>query len=153
MTQADEFRTRLAAMSPAERTAMMVERIRSMPVAPYAEGGYVLRILEVAGRSSGEARSTPIAVVQLNDRHYLCAPNQTRDWVRNLRKAGTCRLSPDEADYRVSLVDAEEGAPVLDRYLGQLGRVSEEWPFEQGAALEDIAKHWDTMAVFRVEAF
>ena len=152
MTQADDFRARLATMSPAQRSAMMIERVRSMPVAPYTEGGYVLRILEVAGRVSGEVRSTPIAVVQLNDRRYLCAPNHKRDWVRNLLAAGTCRLSPDEAAYTVGLVGAEEGAPVLSRYLEQLGRVSEEWPFEKGAPIEDIAAHWDTMAVFRVEA-
>lgn len=152
MTQADDFRSRMAALSPAERNAAMLERIRSMPVVPYTEGGYVLRILEVRGRASGEVRSTPIAAVQLHERLYLCAPNRSRDWVRNLLASGTCRLSPDETEYKATLVDAEEGAPVLSGYLGQLGRVSEEWPFEQGASNEEIAKHWDTMAIFRVAA-
>jgi hypothetical protein len=107
--------------------------------------------LEVAGRISGAARATAIAVPQLDDKRYLCGPNRSRDWVRNLLTAGTCRLAPDEPEYRASLVDADEGAPVLDLYLGQLGRVSEEWPFEAAASLEEIAKNWDTMAVFRLE--
>lgn len=152
MTQADDLRSRLATMSPAERNAAMLARIRSMPVVPYTEGGYVLRILQVPGRASGELRSTPIAAVQLNERLYLCAPNRSRDWVRNLLAAGTCRLDPDETEYKAALVDAEEGAPVLSSYLGQLGRVSEEWPFEKGASNEEIAKNWDTMAIFRIAA-
>jgi hypothetical protein len=151
MTQADDVRARMAALSPAERAAAMVARIRSMPVAPYTEGSYVLRVLDVTGRKTGAVRSTAIAVPQLHDRRYLCAPNRTRDWVRNLLAAGTCRLSPDEPEYRAELVDADEGAPVLELYLGQLGRVSEEWPFEAGASLVEIAEHWDTMAVFRLE--
>jgi hypothetical protein len=134
------------------QAAAMIERIRSMPVAPYTEGGYVLRVLEVTGRHSGEVRATAIAVVQREDRRYLCAPNQSRDWVRNLLAAGSCRLAPNEPEYRAGLVEADEGAPVLDQYLGQLGRVSEEWPFEKGASIEEIAKNWDTMAVFRLEA-
>lgn len=133
------------------QAAAMIDRIRSMPVAPYTEGSYVLRVLEVAGRISGEVRETAIAVVQHDDRRYLCGPNRTRDWVRNVMAAGKCRLGPTEPEYRADLVDADEGAPVIDEYLTKLGRVSEEWPFEKGASIEEIAKHSDTWAVFRLE--
>ena len=152
MTQADDFRARMAALSPAERNAAMIARIQSMPVAPYTEGGYVLRVLDVAGRTSGEPRSVPIAVVQLHGKRYLCAPNRSRAWVRNLLAAGTCGLGAGEPEYKASLAAPQDGAPALGTYLEQLGRVSEEWPFEQGASVEEIAQHWDTIAVFQIEA-
>ncbi len=146
-----DLRARFAAMSPAERTAMMVNRINSMPAAPYAEGKYVLRVIQVPGRVSGEIRATPIAVMQWQDRRYLCAPNRHRDWVRNLLAAGSCTLSADEPEYRVTLVDAAEGAPAVSGYLGQLDRVSGEWPFPGDAPVEEIGKHIDSIAVFRVD--
>lgn len=151
MTQADDFRSRIAELSPAERSAAMLARIRSMPIVPYTEGSYVLRILQVAGRVSGEIRSTPIGVVRRHDKLYVCAPNRSRDWVRNLLAAGMCRLETDETEYKATLAAAEEGAPALGAYLGQLGRVSEEWPFGKGASNEEIAEHWDTIAVFRLD--
>jgi hypothetical protein len=144
-------RARFTEMSPAERTALMVARINSAPLAPYAEGKYVLRIIEVPGRVSGELRATPIAVVQLDDKRYLCAPNRRRDWVRNLLAAGTCKLAADEPEYRVSLVDGAEGSPVVRTYLSQLGRVSEEWPFPGDSSVEEISKHADTTAVLRID--
>lgn len=134
------------------QAAAMIARIRSMPEAPYTEGAYVLRVLEIPGRVSGETRQTAIAVVQRNDKHYLCGPNRTRDWVRNLLAAGKCRVSADEPEYQAGIVDAEEGAPVLDQYLTKLGRVSPEWPFQAGASTEEMAKHWDSVAVFRLDA-
>jgi hypothetical protein len=152
MSQSEaEQRAQLASMSPAERTALMVERIKSMPAAPYTEGKYVLRIIEVFGRVSGAPRATPIAVMQLNDRRYLCAPNRRRDWVRNLLAAGSCTLAADEPKYRVTLVDSAEGSPVLSSYLSQLSRVSEEWPFPGDASLAEIAEHADTTAVLRID--
>jgi len=152
MSQSEaDRRAQFAAMSPAERTAMMINRIKSMPAAPYAEGKYVVRIIEVPGRVSGEIRATPIAVVQLGDKRYLCAPNRRRDWVRNLLAAGSCKLADDEPEYRVSLVDAAEGSPVLSTYLSQLAQVSEEWPFAKDASIEEIGKHADSTAVLRVD--
>ncbi|HEX4288028.1 MAG TPA: hypothetical protein VH021_03885, partial [Trebonia sp.] len=52
-------------MSARERNQFMITRIRSAEAPdPYREGGYVLRVLTVSGRVTGQPRSWPIAVVR-----------------------------------------------------------------------------------------
>lgn len=46
------------------------------------------RELRVRGRSSGEWRSTPVNLLELNGERYLVAPRGVTQWVRNVRVAG-----------------------------------------------------------------
>ena len=50
------------------------------------------RVLEVAGRTSGEPRRTPVNVLVLDGERYLVAPRGRTQWVRNLRVSGEGRL-------------------------------------------------------------
>jgi deazaflavin-dependent oxidoreductase (nitroreductase family) len=47
-----------------------------------------LRELRVRGRRSGEWRTTPVNLLELDGRRYLVAPRGTTEWVRNIRVAG-----------------------------------------------------------------
>lgn len=47
-----------------------------------------LSLLTVRGRTSGQPRTTPVAIVAQDDTRYLFAPYGVVDWVRNLRAAG-----------------------------------------------------------------
>ncbi len=48
--------------------------------------------LAVRGRSSGEWRTVPVNVLELDGARYLVAPRGDTQWVRNLRAAGTGEL-------------------------------------------------------------
>lgn len=140
-------------LTPHERNAFMMTKIRSGDVAPDREGGYVLRVLSVPGRSSGEPRPWPIAVVQLDGRRYVCAPNRRRDWVRNLLAAGWCTVEGEQpARQDAVLVEDDTAADVVATYLGALQRPSAMWPFPSDAPVAEIRGHVHEIAVFRLSA-
>ncbi|HEY1668334.1 MAG TPA: hypothetical protein VGG54_21805 [Trebonia sp.] len=139
-------------MSASERNQFMITRIRSAEAPdPYREGGYVLRVLTVPGRATGQPRSWPIAVVQSRGQRYLCAPNRRRDWVRNLLKAGWCTIEGDDPARQTATLTEDYGAAgAVAAYLGALGRTSPEWPFPGDAPASTIRKHLNEIAVFRL---
>jgi hypothetical protein len=140
-------------LEPQDRNRFMVERIRSGGTDPYQEGRYVLRVISVAGRTSGHQRQVPIAVPTVGGEHYLCAPNRRRDWVRNLLAAdGACEIEGDpHPRHRAVLVEDESAAIAVRTYLTSLGRPSPEWPFPEGASPREISTHLKEIAVFRLE--
>lgn len=86
------------------------------------------RILEVAGRKTGEPRRTPVNPLTLDGRRYLVAPRGHTQWVRNLRASGSGRLLVGrraEAFRAVELADTDKPA-VLRAYLTR-------WKWEVGA--------------------
>ena len=144
--------TNPADLDPRERNRFMLEKIRTGDPAPYQEGRYVLRVLSVPGRVSGEPRALPIAVPMVGGERYVCGPNRDRDWVRNLLAAGVCEVEGDpEPRHRAILVEDESAAVAVHSYLGALGRVSGEWPFPAGAPVAEIARPVKEFAVFRLE--
>jgi hypothetical protein len=119
---------------------------------PYREGSYVLRVVQVPGRTSGQPRTFPIAVTQLSGQRYLCAPDRDRDWVRNLLAAGSCQVERDPvANHHAVLVDAEEATAAVATYLRKLDRPTTLWPFPADAPVTQIREHADRLAVFRLE--
>ena len=141
-----------AELEPQDRNRFMVERIRSGGTDPNQEGRYVLRVISVAGRTSGEPRPVPIAIPMVEGELYLCAPNRRRDWVRNLLAAGTCEIEGDPVPrHRAVLVEDDTAATAVHIYLSALGRQSPEWPFPADSPEPEIAKHVKEFAVFRLE--
>ena len=55
------------------------------------------RVLVVRGRTSGEPRSNPVNLLELDGERYLVAPRGNTQWVRNARAAGTGRAAPRAA--------------------------------------------------------
>jgi hypothetical protein len=139
-------------MTPRERNQFMIARIRSADAPePYREGGYVLRVLGVPGRVTGQPRWWPIAVVQRAGQRYLCAPNRTRDWVRNLLAAGSATIEGDDPARQAAALTEDAGAAAaVAAYLGALGRPSTMWPFPSDAPAAVIAGHLAEIAVFRL---
>lgn len=93
------------------------------------------RVLRVRGRSSGQWRSTPVNVLQLEGRRYLVAPRGETQWVRNLRAAGGGelvlgrRVEPFRA---TEVADEEEKITVLRAYLKR-------WRAEVGVFFEGVS--------------
>jgi hypothetical protein len=144
--------TNPADLAPGDRNRFMMDKIRADGPAPYQEGRYVLRILSVPGRTSGEPRPVPIAVPLVAGERYLCAPNRRRDWVRNLLAAGACEIEGDPvARHRAVLVEDDAAANAVRTYLSALSRPSAEWPFPSDAPTSEIVKHVTEIAVFRLD--
>lgn len=145
--------TNPADLKPQERNLFMMNKIRTDDPAPYQEGRYVLRVVSVPGRRTGEPRPVPIAIPTVAGEHYLCAPNRRRDWVLNLLAAGECVVEGDPVPrQRAVLVEDGAAAEAVHTYLAALGRPSNEWPFPSDAPVPEIVRHVSEIAVFRLES-
>jgi deazaflavin-dependent oxidoreductase (nitroreductase family) len=109
--------------------------------------------LEVRGRKSGKVFSTPVNLLDLNGKLYLCASRGETQWVRNARAAGRVTLvrSSTRAEYMVrELPVADRAEPLkvfLDRFATSVQRY---YPVKKGSpvsAFEECAK---TMPVFEL---
>jgi deazaflavin-dependent oxidoreductase (nitroreductase family) len=85
------------------------------------------RVLAVKGRSSGEWRTTPVNLLELEGRRYLVSPRGEGQWVRNLRQAGTgeLRVGKKVEPFRGRELPDDEKVAVLRAYLKR-------WKFEVG---------------------
>jgi deazaflavin-dependent oxidoreductase (nitroreductase family) len=110
-------------------------------------------ILEVRGRKSGRVFSTPVNLLVLNGKTYLCASRGETQWVRNARAAGRVTLvkASRREEYTVrELPVAERAEPLkvfLDRFATSVQRY---YPVKKGSpvsAFEECAK---TMPVFEL---
>ena len=68
-------------------------------------------LLSIAGRRTGLARTTPVAVVTVEGDRYVVAGFAGSDWVRNARAARRARLRRGRAVEEVTLTEL----PVADR--------------------------------------
>jgi deazaflavin-dependent oxidoreductase (nitroreductase family) len=86
------------------------------------------RVLEVKGRKSGEWRSTPVNLLEVDGVRHLVAPRGNTQWVRNMRVAGggRLRLGRKTEDFKATEVPPESAVPILRAYL-------KKWKWEVGA--------------------
>jgi hypothetical protein len=92
-----------------------------------------LRQLAVRGRTSGEWRSVPVNLLELEGRRYLVAPRGLTEWVRNIRVAGGGELRLGRTIEPITVAElADEDKPeVLRAYV-------REWRSEVKAWFEGI---------------
>ena len=91
------------------------------------------RVLAVKGRTSGEWRTTPVNLLELDGRRYLVAPRGQTQWVKNLRVVGTGELRVGkkiEAFEGRELAD-DDKVPVLRAYLKR-------WKAEVGVFFDGV---------------
>lgn len=50
-------------------------------------------LVTIRGRTSGEPRTTPLAVIDVDGRRWIWAPWGSAQWVRNLRAAGQATIT------------------------------------------------------------
>ena len=92
------------------------------------------RELQVVGRRSGEVRTTPVNLHDLDGHTYLVAPRGTTQWVRNLRAAGGhggLRLGRHVDEFRSVEVADGDKVEILRAYLRR-------WKFEVGAFFDGV---------------
>jgi deazaflavin-dependent oxidoreductase (nitroreductase family) len=113
------------------------------------------RLLEVAGRRSGELRRVPVNLLTFEGSRYLVAPRGQTQWVRNLRVAGggTLILGRRREPFSASELGDELKEPVLRAYLRRFGW--EVGRFFGGVGARSSAEELRTIApdhpVFRLE--
>ena len=91
------------------------------------------RVLAVKGRSSGEWRTVPVNLLELDGRRYLVAPRGETQWVRNIRAAGggELRVGKKVEAFRARELTHDESVAVLRAYLKR-------WKFEVGMFFEGV---------------
>jgi deazaflavin-dependent oxidoreductase (nitroreductase family) len=69
-------------------------------------------LLTVRGRKSGEMRTTPVAMVEVDGKRWIIGTFGDTNWVRNLRAAGEAEISTGSRHEKVRSVELsrEEGA-------------------------------------------
>ena len=83
----------------------------------------VVPTLAVRGRMSGEWRTVPVNVLELEGQRYLVAPRGDTEWVRNLRAAsrGELRRRAGAEAFRATEVPDSEKPRIIDAYLARWG--------------------------------
>jgi deazaflavin-dependent oxidoreductase (nitroreductase family) len=102
--------------------------------------------LAVRGRQSGDWKTVPVNVLELDGGRYLMAVRGETEWVRNLRAAGGGELrrrGKSEVFRAPEIVDADERARIVRAYLDRWGR--------QVKAQFDKLPHAADHPVFRIE--
>jgi deazaflavin-dependent oxidoreductase (nitroreductase family) len=91
------------------------------------------RVLAVRGRTTGEWRTTPVNLLELDGHRYLVSPRGEGQWVRNLRVAGTgeLRVGKKVETFRARELADDEKVAVLRAYLKR-------WKFEVGVFFDGV---------------
>jgi deazaflavin-dependent oxidoreductase (nitroreductase family) len=91
------------------------------------------RVLAVRGRASGEWRTTPVNLLELDGRRYLVSARGEGQWVRNLRAAGAgeLRVGNKTETFQARELGDEEKVPVLRAYLRR-------WKVEVGVFFDGV---------------
>lgn len=101
--------------------------------------------LAVQGRKSGEWKTVPVNVLEMDGVSYLFAARGTTEWVRNLRVSGEGEIRQRGKRRRFSATELSktEKPPIIEAYLKKWG-----WQIKsQLAALPPDVDH----PVFRIE--
>ena len=91
------------------------------------------RVLAVKGRTSGQWRTTPVNLLELDGRRYLVSPRGEGQWVRNIRVAGggELRVGKNVEAFRAVELPDDDKVEVLRPYLKR-------WKFEVGVFFDGV---------------
>ena len=64
-------------------------------------------MLTVRGRTSGEPRSTPLAIIEVDGRRWIWSPWGDVHWVQNLRAAGRATIQVRRLQFEVAAVELD----------------------------------------------
>ena len=69
-------------------------------------------LITIRGRQTGAARTTPIAIIEIDGRRWVQSPFGEVNWVRNLRAAGQATISTGKRTEDVRAVELSKGEKV-----------------------------------------
>jgi deazaflavin-dependent oxidoreductase (nitroreductase family) len=94
-------------LSPVLRSLLL----RGLPVGPNA-------LVTIRGRTSGQPRTTPLAIIERDGRRWVWSPWGETQWVRNLRAAGSATVSRRGREEEVRATELDPVARV--RFFGEV---------------------------------
>ena len=103
------------------------------------------------GRKCGTSYSIPVILIEDGGR-WLVAPYGDVGWVRNARAAGEVQITRAGRSERLEIneVDAEEAAPILQRYLKRVPVVRPFFDVSPGSPLAEFETEAPHHPVFRL---
>src|SRR6266545_3598454 len=109
-------------------------------------------ILTVPGRKTGRPYSTPVDVIDLDDRRWLVAGYGPSNWVRNVRAAGEVTLSRGRRSDRFDVVEADalDAVPVLRKYMTEIRVTRPYFDASPDSHDDDVAAELARHPVFRL---
>ena len=112
-----------------------------------------IALLTVAGRTTGQARSTPVNVHVEGGRRYLVSPYGEVGWVKNVRAAGgraRLRYRGKTEDVRLQELPPAQAAPILKYYAGHFKVTAPYFDAKPGDPVERFAAEADKHPVFEI---
>ena len=111
------------------------------------------RVLTIPGRTTGQPRRTPIAIVEFEGARYIVAGFPSSDWVKNARAAGRGTLSRGSVTKAVTLTElrVEERLPILREFLRTIRGGRSFLTVGAGASNEEFAAAAAEHPVFRID--
>ena len=113
-------------------------------------------LLTVRGRTSGEPRTTPLAIIDVDGRRWVWSPWGDVHWVRNLRAAGEATVTVRRQEVRVRAVELDPDERI-GFFRDTFGPLARRIPFGatfvrllDGVDVRDPAKAADGRAVFEL---
>jgi len=85
-------------------------------------------LVTVAGRTSGEPRTTPLAILEIGDRRWIWSPWGDVHWVRNLRAAGAATITVRRRSEEVTATELDR-AQRIEFFRDVLGLAARDIPF------------------------
>jgi len=81
-------------------------------------------LITIRGRTSGQPRTTPVAIIDVSGRRWVWSPWGEVNWVRNLRAAGRATISVrgHEEDVRATELDSDERVAFFRDILDPVAR-------------------------------
>jgi deazaflavin-dependent oxidoreductase (nitroreductase family) len=111
------------------------------------------RVLTIPGRTSGQPRRTPIAIVEFEDAQYIVAGFPSSDWVKNAHAARRGTLSRGSVTKAVTLTElrVEERPPILREFLRTIRGGRSFLTVDARASDEEFAAVAAQHPVFRID--
>ncbi|PSR67487.1 deazaflavin-dependent nitroreductase [Nocardia sp. MDA0666] len=115
-----------------------------------------IHLLTVAGRSTGNPRTTPVAPIQLDGVQYLVQAYPGAEWIKNARAAGRGVLTRGRKSRTVDLIELPERhrGPVLRAFPVQNPRGAQAFVrngLVDSGSPDSFADAANRCAVFRVD--
>jgi deazaflavin-dependent oxidoreductase (nitroreductase family) len=134
-----------------------LRRFGNRLVAPLVRRGWFDRrtyLLTVAGRRTGQPRTTPVTLVENPAGRYVVAPYGPVQWVRNVRVAGHVTLQRGARVETVSLheLGPHDAAPVLREYLATVPIVRPYFDVRPNSSQEEFEAEADQHPVFQIRS-
>jgi deazaflavin-dependent oxidoreductase (nitroreductase family) len=110
-------------------------------------------LLETRGRKTGRVYTTPVNLLEMGGRRFLCASRGETAWVKNARAAGVVVLAKGSkrCEYGVRELAVADRAPMLKEFLDRFASsVQRFYPVPKGSPLEAFGDCARLMPVFEL---